>query len=66
VGGTLHAPARFTQSNEPVTIAQEAALSSGTVWMKAENFRTPGFDLLTVQFVASHYTDYAIPNHNAV
>jgi hypothetical protein len=57
MGGTLHAPARFNNSNEPVTIEKEAALAPGTVWMNEENLRPPGFDLLTVQVVKSHYTD---------
>ena len=27
---------------------------------------TPGFDLGTIQSIASHYTDYAIPDHMAM
>jgi len=40
-------------------------LAPGTAWIGAENLTPPGFDPRTIQAVASHYKDYAIPAHNA-
>jgi hypothetical protein len=53
---------RFTPGKDPVPILQEAGWASGPVWTSAENLRPPpppGFDLRTVQPVASRYTDCA-------
>jgi len=62
VGGQRHAPCRFTPGNELVPIAQEAGWTPGPVRTGAENLAsTPVFDILTVQAVASRYTDWAIP-----
>jgi hypothetical protein len=44
-----------------VPIVQEARWASGLVWTGPENFALPGYELWTVQPVASHYNDYAIP-----
>ena len=46
----------FTPGKDPVPIVQEAWWAPGPVW-KAENLAPPGFDLQTVQPVASRYTD---------
>jgi hypothetical protein len=51
---------------DPMSIIQEAGWSPGPVWTGAQNFAPPpppGFDLRTVQHVASLYADYAIPAH---
>ena len=47
----------FTPGKDPVPIVQEAGWAPGPVWTGAENFDPPGFDLRTVQPVASRYTD---------
>ena len=45
-------------------IVQEAGRAPGSAWTRAENFAPPpGFDPLTVQRVASRYTDWAILSH---
>jgi hypothetical protein len=50
----------FTPGKEPVPIVQEAGWAPGPVWTGMENLAPqPGFDLWTVQPVASRYTDYA-------
>ena len=49
----------FTPGKEPVPNVQEAGWAPGPVWTGAENLAPPGFDLRTVQPVASRYTVYA-------
>jgi len=50
----------FTPGKDPVPIVQEAGWAPGPVWTDAENIAPPpGFDPLTVQPIASRYTDYA-------
>jgi hypothetical protein len=36
VGSKFHAPASFSHWNNPVTIAWEAGLAPGNIWMDAE------------------------------
>ena len=43
----------FTPRKDPVPIVQEAGWTPGPVWTGAENLAAPGFDLRTVQPVAS-------------
>jgi len=53
VDGQRHAPAAIL-----VPLVQEAGWAPGPVWTGAESFAPPpGFDLRTVQPVASRYTD---------
>ena len=60
VDGQRHAPAAIL-----VPLVQEAGWAPGPVWTGAESFAPPpGFDLRTVQPVASRYTDWVIPAHN--
>jgi hypothetical protein len=51
----------YPRERDPVPIVQEAGWAPGPVWTAAENLALAGFDPRTVQPVASHYTDYAIP-----
>jgi len=56
-GSTPH-PARITPGKDPVRTVQGAGWPPGPVWTGAKNlFPPPGFDPLTVQPVASRYTD---------
>jgi len=48
-----------------VPIVYGAKWGSGPVWMIPENLTPPDFDTWTVQSVASHYRDYAIPDNRA-
>jgi hypothetical protein len=57
VGWSTPRPGRFTSGKDPVPISREAGWVSGPVWTGAENLAQPGFDLHTVQPVASRYTD---------
>jgi hypothetical protein len=41
----------------------EAGWAPGPVWMGAENLAPPRFDPQTIQPVASHYINWAIPTH---
>jgi hypothetical protein len=64
VGGWLHhAPAALPRKRDPVSIVQEAGWDPGPVWRVVGNLAPSGFDLRTVQPVASRYTDYAITTH---
>ena len=56
-------PGRCTRGNDAVPIVQEAGWATGSVWTSAENLAPTEFDPETVQLVASHSTDYAIPSH---
>ena len=56
-------PGRFTPGNALVPTVWEAGWAPGLVWTGVEISPPPGFDPWTVQSVASHYTDYAIPAH---
>jgi hypothetical protein len=58
VGCQRHFPAALTPLKGPIPIVGWAP---GPVWTGAENLVPLGFDLRTVQPVASRYTDYAIP-----
>jgi len=53
----------FAPGKDPVPVVQEAGWAPGPVWTGAENLAPPGFDLRTVQPVASRYTDCATPAH---
>ena len=57
VGGQRHSPAALPPGKEPVLVVQEAAWAAGLFWTGVENIAPPGFDLRTVQPVASRYTD---------
>ena len=57
VGGQRHSPAALPPGKEPVLVVQEAAWAAGLFWTGVENIAHPGFDLRTVQPVASRYTD---------
>jgi len=48
---------RFTAGKDLEPIVQEAGWAPGPVWTVAENIPPPGFELRTVQLVASRYTD---------
>jgi hypothetical protein len=57
-GWSTPRPGRLTPGKDPVPIVQEAVLDPGPVWTGTENLGLPpGFDLRTVQTVASRYTD---------
>jgi hypothetical protein len=62
VGG--QPPGRFTAGNDPVSIVQELGRPHGRSGRVLKISSPPGFDPLTVQLVASRYTDWAIPAHN--
>jgi hypothetical protein len=49
----------FTPRKNPVPNVQKAVWAPGPVWTGAEDIAPPGFDLRTVQPVASHYTNSA-------
>jgi hypothetical protein len=55
----------YAPGKDPVPIVQEAGWAPWQVWMGVESLTSapPGFDPWTVQLVASHYTNYAIPAH---
>jgi hypothetical protein len=63
MAGHHHTPLINTWVRDPVPTAQKAGWASGPVCMGAENLAPPGFDLWTVQPIASHYNNYAIPAH---
>jgi len=50
----------YSWESNPVSIVQEVQCAPGPVWMGAKNLVPPGFDLQTIQLIASCYTDYAI------
>ena len=49
----------FTPGKDPVPIVQEVGWAPGPDWTGAENLAPTGIQSLTVQPVASHYTQYA-------
>ena len=57
VGWSSPRPARFSAGKDPEPTVQEAGWAPGPVWTGAENIPPPGFDLRTVQPVASRYID---------
>jgi hypothetical protein len=57
-------PQPLYPGNDLVSIVLEARWASQPVRSGAENLSLPAFDHRTVQFVASRYTQYAIPAHN--
>jgi len=57
--GQCHASAALYPGKDPVPVVQEAGWAPGPVWIGAENFAPPGFDLRTVQPLSSRYIDYA-------
>jgi hypothetical protein len=61
VGGQRHAPAALPPGKD--STVQKARWAPEPVWTGAETSPPPGFDLRTVQPVASRYTDWAIPAH---
>jgi hypothetical protein len=60
-GWSAPCPGRFTPGNDPVPIVQEAGWAPGPVWACAKNLAPPGFDLRTVQPIASRYTGLSRP-----
>ena len=60
-GSSAPRPGRFTPVKVSVPNVQEAGWAPGPVWTGAENLAPPGFDLRTVQPVASRYAVWAIP-----
>jgi hypothetical protein len=52
---------RFNHMKKPVSIVQEAGWLSGPALTLRKSSHIRGFDLRTVQLVASRYTNYAIP-----
>ena len=55
----------YCQKTDPVPIIQDAKWTSqGQSGRMQKILPPPGLDPWTVQPVASHYTDYAIPAHN--
>jgi hypothetical protein len=60
-GWSASRPGRLYPEKDPVTVVQEAGWAPGPVWTGAEDLAPPGFDLRTVQPVASRYTDCAFP-----
>ena len=60
-GGELSTPrpGRCTPGKEPVPIVHEDGWAPGLVWTSAEISPPAGFNLWTVQLVASRYTNYA-------
>ena len=65
MGWVLNArsPPLYPQEKDAVRIIQEARWAPGPVWPGAENLLPTRFDPRTLQFVASRYTDCAIPAH---
>jgi hypothetical protein len=57
VGTQRHAPASLPPGKIPGTHFIGGWWAPGPVWTGAENSPPPGFDLQTVQSVASRYTD---------
>ena len=65
-GQSTPRPDLFTPGKDPIIIVQEAGVSQeqlGQVWKISP---PPEFETRTVQPVASHYTDRAIPAHYSV
>jgi hypothetical protein len=54
-------PSCFTPGKDPVPIVQEAGWAPGSVCMCVKNLTPTRIWSRTVQPVASHYTDWAIP-----
>jgi hypothetical protein len=50
-----------TPGKDPVPIVQEAGWAPEPIWTGAINLTPPGFDLRTVQPVASRYTKLPSP-----
>jgi hypothetical protein len=65
VGGQRHAPAALPpgKTRYPVVLYRRLGGTPGPVWTGAKTRLPPGFDPRTVQPLASHYTDRAIPAH---
>jgi hypothetical protein len=65
VGGQLHAPSRFTPVKETrYSLYKRLGGPQGRSERERKITPLPGFDPRTVQPVASHSTDYAIPAHD--
>ena len=58
-GGSIPRAGCFTPGNDPVPVVQEAGWAPGPVWTSTEILLPLEFDPLTVQAVASRYTDCA-------
>jgi hypothetical protein len=56
---------RYTAMPLYTPIVWEARWAPGLVWQVWNISPLPGFDPWTIQSVASHYTDYAIPAHKS-
>lgn len=54
-------PGHCTLGKDPAPIVQEAEWAPGLVWMVVENLFPPGLEPLSVQPIASRYTNSAIP-----
>jgi hypothetical protein len=63
VGGQRHALPTLPQERDPMGIGQEAGWALGPFGWVRKFSPPPEFDPRTSQFVASCYTDNAIPAH---
>jgi hypothetical protein len=68
VGGQRHTPTALPPGNRPGTYCIVGRLRGPKArsWRVRKISSPPGFDLRTVQPVASRYTDYAIPAHETM
>jgi len=64
VGGQSHAPAALPAGKTRYTLYRRLSGHQGQSVQVRKILHPLGFDSWTVQLVASHYTDYAIPAHN--
>jgi len=59
-------PDRLPRETDPLPIVQDTGLAPDLVWTDAENIALPGFDLRTVQLVASQIpVDFTSPLYSA-
>jgi hypothetical protein len=63
-GGQPHAPAALPPAMTWYPLYRRLGMPQGRYRWVLKIFPPPGFDPRTVQFVASRYTDYAIPAHS--
>ena len=64
VGGQRHAPAALAPGMTPYPLYKRLSEPQGRSGRVRKTSPLPGVDPLTVQPVASLYTDWAIPAHN--
>ena len=62
-GGQRHAPAALTPGKTRYPLYRKLGVPRGRYGQVRKISPPPGFDLRTVQFVASRYTDWAIAAH---